>query len=197
MTGSSVVLLVTLAILAIVLYNNIEAFDTDVSYIKSSDGRTYLVLNKPDKQAAVENLSRLRIKLEKFVEHLRNKKVTCKEDTQCVQRLKERFKAVLYESKPDARYTSYTVNKGTKIYMCLRHEDKIIDENTQFFVALHELAHVMTVSLDHSPEFWRNFKILLKHAIEDGFYQYRAYHKNPVGYCGTKISDTPHKAGSR
>ena len=35
-----------------------------------------------------------------------------------------------------------------------------------FFVALHELSHVMTVSVGHTQEFWENFKFLLKEAVD-------------------------------
>ena len=65
--------------------------------------------------------------------------------------------------------------------------------NTITFVALHELAHVMTVSIGHTQEFWDNFKFLLKFAIAEGFYNYHPYHQQPMKYCGTMITDTPHK----
>ena len=38
----------------------------------------------------------------------------------------------------------------------------MFDENTLTFVALHELSHVMTVSVGHKQEFWDNFKFILK-----------------------------------
>ena len=80
--------------------------------------------------------------------------------------------------------------------MCIRERDennKLIDENTLFFVALHELAHVMTMSIGHKKEFWTNFKFLLRNAIKEGYYKYHHYHHAPKKYCGTYISDTPLK----
>ena len=40
----------------------------------------------------------------------------------------------------------------------LEDENKLIDENTLMFVALHELAHIATESIGHTKEFWANFK---------------------------------------
>ena len=34
------------------------------------------------------------------------------------------------------------------------------------FVAIHEIAHIMTKSIGHKPEFWNNFKFLLENAKE-------------------------------
>ena len=34
------------------------------------------------------------------------------------------------------------------------------------FVTLHELAHVMTVSVGHTEEFWTNFKFLLTKSVD-------------------------------
>ncbi len=59
------------------------------------------------------------------------------------------------------------------------------------FVAIHELAHLMTKSIGHKPEFWDNMKFLLEIGIELGVYTKQDFAKNPVKYCGTKITDTP------
>jgi len=79
---------------------------------------------------------------------------------------------------------------------CIRERDennKLVDLNTITFVALHELAHVMTVSIGHTKEFWDNFAFLLEFAVKKGYYKYHPYHKKPVKYCATMITDTPYK----
>ena len=98
------------------------------------------------------------------------------------------------ETTPDAKYTSYSVNKGEKIVFCLRSKDekqKLVDLNIMMFVALHELAHTMTKSVGHTPEFWNNFRILLRNARKLGIYKRVNYNEKPVEYCGTKITDDP------
>lgn len=75
------------------------------------------------------------------------------------------------ESTPSDKYTSYSVNKGEKIIFCIRDKSpgpgqfKIINVNTLMFVAIHELAHVMTKSIGHEPDFWNNMRYLLSVAI--------------------------------
>lgn len=178
-------------IIAIIVIYNFMIYDNEVSNVKSNlDGFDYIVLNLPDKTHAADKLAELRKKLNNFV-----KDISSKSDVS-FERLRHKFKAVLSESKPGGKFTSYTVNKGSNIHMCIRERDdnnKIIEDNTLFFVALHELAHCMTVSIGHTKEFWSNFKILLKHAIDKGYYVYKPYHQNPEKYCGTYITDTPLK----
>ena len=68
----------------------------------------------------------------------------------------------------------------------------MVDENLLMFVALHELAHVMTKSIGHTDEFWNNFKFLLKHAAENNLYKKHDFRKKPEKYCGTTITDSPY-----
>lgn len=100
------------------------------------------------------------------------------------------------ETTPDAKYTSYSVNKGEKIVFCLRNKkdgEELVKENIMTFVAIHELGHLMTKSIGHEPEFWNSFKLLLKIAIDNGLYKNIDFNNTPKDYCGVKITDTPLK----
>ena len=66
-----------------------------------------------------------------------------------------------------------------------------MDLNTMMFVAIHELAHLMTAEIGHTPTFWNNMKYLLKKGIEIGVYKKQDFRNNPVTYCGTKITNSP------
>ena len=70
--------------------------------------------------------------------------------------------------------------------------NELIDENTLTFVALHELAHIMSKTIGHNTEFWNNFKFLLEHAVKIGIYDPIDYKKKPKKYCGMTISDNPY-----
>jgi len=61
------------------------------------------------------------------------------------------------------------------------------------FVAIHEIAHLMTKSIGHNEEFWGNMRFLLKESIEMNIYVKEDYYNNPVDYCGTVINDSPLK----
>ena len=71
------------------------------------------------------------------------------------------------------------------------HKQELIDMNTIMFVAIHELAHIMTKSVGHTEEFWSNMRYLLKKGIKVGVYTPHDYKNNPVRYCGIMITDSP------
>ena len=170
-------------------------YDTNlagVEYIKSNvDNKKYLVRKLPDNQKAADLLANIRLKLVKLCDYLELKH----SDSAKVYRLIKRFNSDnITESAPNEKYTSYSVNKGEKIVFCLRSRDekqKLVNENVMMFVALHELAHIMTKSVGHTEEFWNNFKYLLKKAIKIGVYKDINFEKKPVDYCGTKITNSP------
>ena len=112
-----------------------------------------------------------------------------------VNRLVKKFRPQkISESVSGTKYTSYSVNKGEKIVFCIRTKDEeqnLINLNTLMFVAIHELAHVMTVSIGHTEEFWNNMRFILKVAIRKGIYKRQDFRKNPQPYCGTTITDSP------
>ena len=93
--------------------------------------------------------------------------------------------------------TAFSENKCEKIAMCLnknknKGEDELIDIDTLTFVALHELAHIMTYSIGHKQEFWENFKFLLQNAKESHIYTPRDYRTQPTVYCGMTLNDNPY-----
>ena len=113
-----------------------------------------------------------------------------------VQRLVAGFNPQrIVETLPTSKLTAYSENKGEKIAFCLNKQkngSRLIDLNTLTFVAIHELAHVMTVSIGHKPEFWNNFKFLLENAKEANIYNPIDYKENPADYCGMTITDNPY-----
>lgn len=191
------VLVITLLVLCVSLYKVWEGFSSEIQLVRSKvDGKNYLVRNLSDKERAADMLAELRKKLKHFVADI----VSKKSNDVRVERLKVRFRPDnMSESTSDSKFTSYSVNKGHQIVFCIRERDennKLVDMNTITFVALHELAHIMTVSIGHTKEFWDNFRFLLEFAIDNKWYQYQPYHQQPKKYCGTFIMDTPLR-GSR
>ena len=173
-------------------YTHYEHLTNEVTYVKSEvDDNEYLVRNLEDKQKAANMLALLRTKLEKICKAMKNKYP----DDKDVARMNERFNPDnITETGKNNQYTSYSVNKGEKVVFCIRQKDdaeSIVDENTLTFVAIHELAHIMTVSVGHTKEFWDNFKKLLKEAVELKIYIKEDYSNNPKEYCGIKVSDSP------
>ncbi|KNE59596.1 hypothetical protein AMAG_18213 [Allomyces macrogynus ATCC 38327] len=106
-----------------------------------------------------------------------------------MSRIKERYRSsVISEGVIEEGMTSYTVNKGEKIVFCLRSRDTssvLYDDNLLFSVAMHELAHVASVSESHSPEFQDNFGLLVGKAVERGSFVHR---DQDVDYCGLHLT---------
>jgi predicted metal-dependent hydrolase len=177
----------------IVIYSlNKERINNEVTYVQSKfDNRKYLVRNVKDKQEGCELLAKIRAKLEKISGILNEKYGN--EDR--IKRLMKKFNPdKISETGVSNKYTSYSINKGEKIVLCLRAKDEnqtLIDENTITFVALHELAHIMTKSIGHKPEFWDNFKFILKEAVDNEIYIPEDYKKSPKSYCGIMVTDNP------
>jgi hypothetical protein len=92
---------------------------------------------------------------------------------------------------PDPTMTSYTVNKGERIVMCIRSPDtgEFYDMNTIMYVAIHELAHVGCPEFGHTKLFAKIFAMLLKNATRLGIYNDQNYLVSPMPYCGITIRE--------
>jgi len=178
------------------MFHNITSNYPIVQVRSSVDGLMYNVRDMPDKKNAADLLARVRQKLQKLINVLRQRYP----DKPQVVQLNEKFEADprrFYEATPDSEHISYSVNKGDSIHLCLRQKDndseKLVEENVMVFVALHEMGHVITPPTvkSHGPEFWNNFGWLLKEAEAIEIYKYQDFRAHPVTYCGEKITDQP------
>jgi hypothetical protein len=90
--------------------------------------------------------------------------------------------------------TSYVVNKGDLIKLCLREAQsgKIHDINTLVFVSLHELSHMVDKNWGHTKTFWAIFQDVLETAVELDLYMPVDYRKYPIMYCGMEIRSNPY-----
>jgi predicted metal-dependent hydrolase len=192
--------------------------NNEISRIKSNiDEKIYIVRKLPDEQIAADKLAKINQKIKLLLETLQRdlesyvnyKKSYDKEKDDKhsddfgnkkdgIKKLIDNYNPdKLSESAIDAKYTSYSVNKGEDIYICLRHKhndkhDEFMNDNIIIFVVIHELAHVMTKSVGHTEEFWDNMRFLLEISEKEGIYQVYDYSKHPEEYCGIMINSTPY-----
>eukprot|EP00798_Chlamydomonas_sp_ICE-L_P026543 gene26543-biopygen12900 len=97
----------------------------------------------------------------------------------------------LSEGGAELGYTSYSVNKGEKIVLCLRQRDhELVEENILMYVAIHELGHLATDEVGHTPKFWSNFKWILGEAMSIGLYTKVDFDNEPKKYCGINITSS-------
>jgi hypothetical protein len=163
--------------------------------MKGPDGQQYEMQNLPNKERAVEIMSAIRGQLVKLHEYYKETPNVSQDPA--VARFVSRFTSdVFVENDMQSPDTSYSENKGQKIVVCLRDKTKppqypLIDQNTIMFVMLHEMAHLMTETIEHTQEFWNNFKRILQDAIQLGIWQPVNYAHQPTPYCGMTITDSP------
>lgn len=183
-----VLVLVMCGIIVIYVYSE-PATNTEVVIKTSSiDGRKYVVLKLPDAQQAADFIADINVDLVELVHHL----VSKYPDNEDVVRLYDNFDPDrVSEGSIESGYTSYSVNKGEKIILCIRQSDgSFVEKNILLYVAIHELAHIMTSEVGHTPLFWSNFKFILSEAIEIAIYRKVDFDDRPEDYCGIKISSS-------
>lgn len=181
-------ILFIIVICILISYNSLHS--ELVSVNSTVDNQKYSVRNLPDKQKAADLLARIRKKINLIVTTLNEK---FPNDTR-VKRLTKNLKNIkISELISTSNFTSYSLNKGEKIVFCIRNKktQKLININTLMFVAIHELAHVMTIDIGHTPKFWANMKFILQVAIDANIYKKQDFEKKPEPYCGIMITSSP------
>ena len=162
-----------------------------MEYVRSAlTGRSYYVKNLPDKQAAADCLARLERTLALLTAHLGTKH----RGDERARRIVQRWDGTLSETDwQNAEEAAYSLDKG-QVCLCVRTpRGAIEDHNTAVFVLLHELAHVATREVGHTPAFWRNFRWLLKVAKEEvAIYAHQRFETVPGSYCGKDIFTNPY-----
>ncbi len=189
---NEIITILIIVVIALAFFLNYESNFSDLTYVESTlDKSKYLVRNREDKVDAANMLASIKSNLNKLVQYLKENHIS---DPR-IKRLASKFNPDnISESLPGTSYTSYSVNKGEKIVFCIRAKNKqenLEDVNTMMFVAIHEIAYIMTISVGHTEEFWDNMRYLLQKAIKVGVYQKEDYKNSPREYCGVKITDSP------
>ena len=184
--------IILIIILCLRIYYESDSFQLKC-IISGVDGNRYCVRDRNKVKPAANLLATVTTKCKDLVDYVNEKYPNDPK----VQRLVKGFNPKkISETLPNSELTAYSENKGEKIAFCLnkKKEDNnnLIDINTLTFVAIHELSHIMTVSIGHKQEFWQNFKFLLENAKSANIYDPVDYKKNPEEYCGMTISDSPY-----
>jgi len=177
-------------ILGIVIVILIYKFNENkVKEISEFDNRIYQVNEMPNKQDAANRIAQIRDKLATLQECL-NKNYP---DDPRTKRLNERLNLDNIKETPiNSDYTSFSVNKGEELSFCVRDKGdpkKIHELNLLVFVAMHEMAHVVSESIGHGSEFLENFAWILRQAVKCGVYVKEDFASNPKMYCGVKVTN--------
>jgi hypothetical protein len=174
--------------------------DDDMNCITTSNGSQFCVRKisndgtertKGEMQTIAESLARVTTTCEKVVTYMARNSSDPR-----VQRMVDRFdKHAICEIRLESTHVAFNESKGRKVAFCMsksKTSDDLVDDHTLEFVALHELAHSMTISTKHTDEYWDNFKFILENAKKAGLHTSVDYSKSPQKYCGDIVSDNPY-----
>lgn len=187
------ILIALIVIISIKIYIDSDTFQLKC-IISDVDGNKYCVRERGKLELVADQLAYTTNNMKLVVEKCREEYG----DQENVKRLVEKFNPrKIYEILPTSEYTAYSENKGEKLAFCVETEKEngtgyLVDINTMTYVAMHELAHIMTESIGHTEEFWKNYKFLLQVAKSINIYEPIDYKKSPVRYCGMNITDNPY-----
>lgn len=162
-----------------------------IKYVKVKsiiDDRIYKVKRTSVSQQSADSLALINQKIIKLIEYIKNLPDNSK--PRYTKRLEMYNPSNISENVWNID-TTYTLNKGENVYFCMGPRDdetKIYDINTLMYVAIHELAHIASVSVGHTEEFKIIFKELIIFSTNCGSYTYVDYSKKPINYCGIDLT---------
>jgi hypothetical protein len=185
------ILIILIIILIGKIYMSSDSYNLKC-IISNVDSNTYCVRETSRLNEVADLFATISLKVNKLIEYLKKNEMNNKPVNRLVTRYNPKK---IVEILPTSQYTAYSENKGEKIALCSttqKHKGNLIDENTLMFVVLHELAHIMTITIDHTKEFWDNFKQLLIYAKKVNIYTPIDYSKDSSVYCGMDIVHNPY-----
>ena len=196
----SYVLIFMICIISLKIYSESDYFNLKC-VVSEKDGNKYCVRDRENLVGSTDLLALVTERCVKMKDHLNEKydvETFDEKDSNIkggIKRLVTKFKPnKIVEILPSSEHTAYSENKGEKLAFCLtetKQGGKLVDINTLTFVALHELAHIMTLSVGHTDEYWKNFKFLLAEGSKIDLYDPIDYKEKPQNYCGMEITDNP------
>lgn len=195
-----VIIALIVIVIAILIFLAYRAFDTQEPFDRSNlvqvystiDGKRYLVQNLPDRQEAANIMAIVQERINILRNYLANNiNYYPSFRLYILQFLNKIGSTILIENPPDGKHTSFTVNKGDVISLCLRQSQTqdLHDINLIMYVVLHELAHVACPEFNHTPLFQRIFTFFIIIAIQLGIYERDNYEQIPRQYCGMTIDE--------
>lgn len=189
--GSEGLIIITLVIIGFYFFYSVQSEGGLIKVKSSVDNKEYMVQLKDDSKEAADLIANLKKRLNQLLEHMQ--RTYGNDDNRVIQLTKNYRPDNLKEGVSKPGYTSYSINKGEQIVLCLRNKgsDNLVDINTMMFVVLHEFAHLASISIGHTEEFWDNFRWILEEAMNIGIYTKQDFDKKSVEYCGMDITSSP------
>ena len=191
---------VLVSILVIYIFY-IFVYDGTTTFFCSINQEYYKIRRGPDAEQRVKNLALIKLKLETIVKTLQNDSRF--NSFESVKRLIRNWNIgiTIKEIGLLENDAAYVIDK-LNMSFCLRKSPsggELESLNLLTYVAIHELAHVMSIETGHSTEFQENFKFLLEYSktlifnnpidgISDPLYVTINPQSEDSAFCGVEIT---------
>lgn len=159
------------------------------------DNNYYYVRNTNDKKESVDKIARIKFNLIKLLDIIisdtqgdNSKNIPI--DIKYFENARSKLNITKFsENTKNSEGTSYNVNKGEEIILCLKSKKNATnhDDNIIMYVAIHELAHVVCPEIGHTKLFNSIFAYMLKISIQHRLYKYQDYSEETQEYCGIEV----------
>jgi predicted metal-dependent hydrolase len=187
---------ILISIIIIFIYIFLFYNKKNVILIEGSDkSKKYLVYNDDNKKKSAELLEIIINNIYKLKKYLYENKDKFPNMNQYIIQLNNNLdinRTLIYENDPNSNLTSFSVNKGEEIALCLKSKKtgNLHDINLMMYVTIHEMAHIACPEIGHGDLFKQIFKFLCEQAIILKIYKYDDYQNNPIEYCGMVLSSS-------
>ena len=175
-------------------------YKSSIISIEAFNKKVFFVNDLNDAQDAANILAKIIIKMEKLIDNIITdyekgllKTADDNKHIQYVKIIKKRLPYVKISENPtDSIYTSYSINKGEELVLCIRDKKnlKIHPINELLYVAIHEIGHIGCPEVGHTDLFREINIYLLEKAVCYNIYTYIDYMQNNYNYCGMVLTST-------
>jgi predicted metal-dependent hydrolase len=167
----------------------------NIIYVESKSGTKFMVHKDVLKKEKVSLLEEVVDKMYILKNHLVNNIDKFPEYKIYIEQLKDNFtksRTIIYETDPESNLTSYSVNKGEELSICLKSKSTgyLHRINLLMYVVIHEMAHFACPDVGHGDLFKKIFRQFIQEAININIYKKEDFEANPVEYCGMILSSS-------
>jgi len=187
---------ILIAVIIIFIYIFLFYNKKNVVLVTGSDNFTkFLVYNDEQKNESAKLLEVITNNMFKIKDYLYQNIEKFPEMKDYIKQLNRNLnkeRTLIYENDPKSELTSFSVNKGEEIALCLKSKKtgSMHNINLMMYVTIHEMAHIACPEIGHGDLFKKIFKFLCEQSIVIGVYKYDDYENNPIEYCGMMLSSS-------
>jgi hypothetical protein len=187
---------ILIAVIIIFIYIFLFYNKKNVVLVRGSDNFTqFLVYNDEQKNESAKLLEVITNNMFKIKDYLYQNIEKFPEMKDYIKQLNRNLnkeRTLIYENDPKSELTSFSVNKGEEIALCLKSKKtgSMHNINLMMYVTIHEMAHIACPEIGHGDLFKKIFKFLCEQSIVIGVYKYDDYENNPIEYCGMMLSSS-------